>query len=114
MGLWRDLCEAFRRPLTVEPSRLPVTYDYTQRYIGHDFVFTPADRAGYVAHLMGWGEAIQVGDFLILPHAEGGTTRYEVTKISYFADPEGMWSATARFAPRPEVDTAYEPSPESV
>ena len=109
MGFWRDLREAFRRPILVESVRAPQTHDYTDRTWGHDYVFSPADRAGYVGHLTGWGSGIVAGDFLVLRHPEGGTTRYEVTRILYFEDPPDMWSATARFAPRPEVDVAYEP-----
>jgi hypothetical protein len=110
MGFWQDLCDVFLRQLVPVPTRAPQTHDYTVRTLGHDVVFTPADRAGYVAYLMGSGVDVEVGDFLILPHAEGGTTRYEILKITHFAETSDMWSATARFSPRPEIDTAYEPS----
>lgn len=75
-----------------------VTHDYTARYWGHDFTFAPLP--GSRGSMSGWGEGLKAGDYLLLPHNEGGTTRYVIDKIEYYRDPRDMWHATVSFAPR--------------
>ena len=77
-----------------------MTHNYTHRYWGHDFTFSP-ETPEAPAHMMGWGEGIIKGDYLILPNAEK-TTRYLVVDVKYFSDPPDMWSADVMFAPRME------------
>jgi hypothetical protein len=76
----------------------PATHDYSKRCWGHDYTFTPTD-GGKKASMMGWGNGIESGDFLILQNGEG-TTRYKVKSIEYKRDPSDMWSAQVEFAPR--------------
>lgn len=49
--------------------------------------------------MIGWGEDIKEGDYLILKHAHG-TTRYRVSHIDYYTDPGDMWRMEVCFAPR--------------
>lgn len=74
------------------------THDYTKGRWGHDVTYSslPGDKL----RAIGWGLGIAVGDFLILKHPEGGTTRYRVESISYAWNPGDMWTATLVFAPR--------------
>lgn len=74
------------------------TYDYTKRYIGHDFIFHPQD-AGLKGHMYGWGLGLVNSDYLILPNGIDNT-RYQIKSISYFLDPSDMWTADVIFAPR--------------
>ena len=82
------------------------THDYTARYWGHDYIFTPID-GGQKALMMGWSSTIlgkftiQEGDFLLLQNG-GDSARYKVTTIDYFNDPPDMWKAEVEFAPRTE------------
>jgi hypothetical protein len=76
------------------------THDYTHRFWGHDYTFDPG-RGGLEAKMMGWGMGIERGDFLVLAHPQGGTTRYRVNRIEYYNDPPDMWRADVVFAPRP-------------
>jgi hypothetical protein len=74
------------------------THDYTNLGWAHDYTFDSID-GGMKGSMCGWGHGIKKGDFLILEN-DGGTTRYKVTEISYYADPPDMWKAKVRFAPR--------------
>ena len=75
-----------------------MTHDYTKRYWGHDFTFSPKSFEAS-AHMMGWGKGIKKGDYLVLPNTEK-TTRYQIMSIEYFTDPPDMWSADVEFVPR--------------
>lgn len=79
-----------------------VTHDYSakNRYWGHDYTFEPTN-GGKTGRMMGWGNGIKKGDYLLLQNG-AGTTRYKVKSIKYFSDPSDMWSATVEFAPRKE------------
>lgn len=74
-------------------------HDYTNRYWGHDYTFTPSDD-GMKAKMIGWGHGIAIGDYLILQHPEGGQSCYRVEQIVYMRDPSDMWSASVVFSPR--------------
>ena len=76
------------------------THDYTIRCWGHDYTFDPVD-GGDRGDMMGWGNGIEQGDFLLLQNGDG-STRYKVISIKYFGDPPDMWSAKVSFAPREE------------
>jgi len=78
--------------------RNPRTHDYSKRYWGHDYIFNPVD-GGKRGQMSGWGEGIKAGDYLILQNGDA-TTRYQVTHIEYHNDPEDMWIADVKFAPR--------------
>lgn len=88
----------------------PKTHDYTNRYWGHDFAIHKVD--GLRLDMSGWGDGLEVGDFLILPNnrAMGGdgarsTTRYRVESVRYTYDPPDMWFVIAVFAPRQEGES---------
>jgi hypothetical protein len=75
-------------------------HDYTRRFWGHDYVFEPIDE-GLRGKVMGWGNGITAGDYLILQNGNGDeSTRYKVETIRYELDPSDMWSADVTFAPR--------------
>ncbi len=79
------------------------THDYTHRRWGHDFSITRVHDDGMRLDMMGWGEGIRRGDYLILPNGESDT-RYRVDDVSYMVDPIDMWRIRASFAPREEED----------
>lgn len=79
-------------------KRKPVTHDYTKRGWGHDYVYHPID-GGLKGTLMGWGEGIVKGDYILLQNGKD-STRYRFTEISYYRDPRDMWSGKIKFAPR--------------
>lgn len=91
----------------VEPP-LPdgATYDYTRRMWGHDYTINEVIDGGRELHAAGWGPMLSLrslrrGDYLILQgKAPGSSTRYQVTAVRYAFDPNDMWFATLRFAPR--------------
>lgn len=80
----------------------PATWNYVDRYWGHDYVYHPQGKEGLTARMQGWGYDIEAGDYLILPANDGAATRYRVDTIQYYSDPEDMWSAIVHFAPRDE------------
>jgi hypothetical protein len=49
--------------------------------------------------MMGWGNGIRPGDYLIIANKDN-TTRYKVDTIKYYSDPPDMWAAKLSFAPR--------------
>lgn len=74
------------------------THNYTLRYPGHDYTFTPSD-GGQRGRMTGWGLGLQRGDYLLLDN-DGAPTRYRIDSVRYFSDPRDMWSADVTFAPR--------------
>jgi hypothetical protein len=79
-----------------------VTHDMTFRRWGCDYVFTPRE-CGRHGKLTGWHTpAPKVGDFLIMLHPAGGTTRYVVDSVENCGNPKDMFSASVTFAPRPK------------
>lgn len=74
------------------------THDYTFRFWGHDYVFDPVD-GGIKGDMMGWGDGLQKGDYLILENGEHGS-RYQIDSIEYLGNPSDMWKAKVSFAPR--------------
>lgn len=89
--------DAVRRLWRRKPEQ-SATHDYTVRCWGHDFAFTPID-GGMRGHVIGWGDGLRVGDYLILPN-RAATTRYRIEAVEYYVDPNDMWSADVVFAPR--------------
>jgi hypothetical protein len=89
--------EAIKFFFTGKTPRDPNTWDYSNRYWGHDY--TVIDVDGAKLRLTGWGSGLQKGDFIIL-RVVAGTTRYQLTDVSYYSDPHDMWKAEAKFAPR--------------
>lgn len=86
-----------------KPERIPNTHDYSKRYWGHDYTFTPIDK-GMKADMIGWGKGILAGDYMILEgNTDGSTTRYRVDDISYFSDPNNMFYIKASFALRDKL-----------
>ena len=60
---------------------------------------------GAKLHAMGWGNGLEKGDYILLANNGGrGSTRYEITEISYKSDPMDMWEAALVFAPRPPIE----------
>jgi hypothetical protein len=95
-----------------EPEPLPEgrTHDYTRRGWGHDYVIHHVIDDGQELRCSGWGPAfgnrIVRGDYLLLvskPESQVDSTRYQVAEIEYHMDPQDMWAATLRFAPRQHV-----------
>jgi hypothetical protein len=80
---------------------MPATHDYSgaNRGWGHDYTFEPVD-GGQRAVAKGWGRGLNEGDYLILDHPDGGTTRYGIASISYYTEPSDMWRADLVFDPR--------------
>lgn len=74
-------------------------HDYTRGTWGHDCTFTPADH-GQRGRMSGWGHGISAGDYIVLVHPAGGTTRYVVDTVEYYRNPPDMWRASVTFAPR--------------
>jgi hypothetical protein len=75
------------------------THDYTHRYWGHDYNILQILEQGYRLEMMGWGNGIRPGDYLIIANKDN-TTRYKVDTIKYYSDPPDMWAAKLSFAPR--------------
>ena len=43
---------------------------------------------------------LAIGDYLILPHEDGGTTRYQIQDLNQMDDPSDMYKVYLKFAPR--------------
>ncbi len=94
----REMVELLRRLISGPEGN---THDYTARYWGHDYTFTPID-GGRKGSAMGWGDGLRVGDYIILEHkgSRNGSSRYRIKSVEYYRDPPDMWSADLEFAPR--------------
>lgn len=69
------------------------THDYTKQFWGwalHFIVDIPKDGSNWP--LMGHGEGINKGDFLLIKMKSGKTAKFRVEKIKYCIDPYDMWS----------------------
>ena len=93
----RKVAELLRRLIGPEGH----THDYTARYWGHDYTFTPID-GGIKGRAVGWGDGLRDGDYIIFKNkvSRNGSSRYRIKSVKYFSDPEDMWSADVEFAPR--------------
>ncbi|WP_069945286.1 hypothetical protein [Alteromonas macleodii] len=74
------------------------THDYTNRRLGHDFYHEGNHWSGLLK-IGGWGDGLNVGDYLILPNGKQ-TTRYQILKIKYDKHVNSQWYGFAVFAPR--------------
>lgn len=75
------------------------THDFTATKWGWNAQVMHVHEQGKRLGLVGWGNGISKGDYLILPNGDD-STRYQVEGIKYRADPADMWFADAVFAPR--------------
>ncbi len=91
-------------PKTVHPlyGHEPSTHDYAENRWGHAIEILTVEDEGKSLWVAGFGLGVDEGDFIILDnHGRGeGTTRYQVTEISYYRDPPDMWTGLLTFAPR--------------
>lgn len=87
--------------LQVVQERGPKTHDLTAKTWGHNYTITQIINHGERLRLSVWyAGLIRSGDYLILAHENGQTTRYQVEKIEYCRDPADMGFVDAVFAPR--------------
>lgn len=76
-----------------------VTHDYTAKREGVDYSFSPNGKG--TATMQGSGAGVRVGDYFIMRHPAGGTTRYRVKALAYHDSIS--WDAAVVFAPRPKA-----------
>ena len=69
-----------------------MTHDYTVSEWGHNYHITSIRDGGNSVSLTGWGRGLKKGDYLILRNGKDDTTRYEISSVKYFSDPDDMWS----------------------
>jgi hypothetical protein len=75
------------------------THDLTQRYWGHDYIFTPIEN-GRKGKMTVWNpNPIYEGDYLLLRNGER-STRYQVDAVKIMTDPPDMMFLDVTFAPR--------------
>ncbi len=79
------------------------THDYSKPVWGHKVEILTIKDEGIHLRVSGFGNDVNVGDFLILP-CEGSTSRYVVDDITYQVNPKDMWFAYLTFAPRTQID----------
>ena len=77
----------------------PKTHDLSFQCWGKNYTVMNVHEQGLKVDIVGWGEGVKKGDYLILKKGEG-TTRYLVDKIRYENNPNDMWFAETSFAPR--------------
>lgn len=96
--------ETPRNPASGAPDREPAhdeptVHDYTRRYWGHDYTWTPEPGSeGRRGEACGWGGGIKVGHYLALQGPNGGGSLYRVEAIRYELEPNDMWWATLVYA----------------
>ncbi len=78
------------------------THDYTSPRWGHNITFTMVSEDGKTASVVGHGQGVKVGDYLILANGPRATTRYRIVKLKR-ARPADCWRARIEFAPREEA-----------
>lgn len=76
------------------------THDLSSRSWGNNYEIMSLQNKGYDISLAGWRKNITVGDYIILRRGQNDTTRYVIEEISYENDPDDMFYAKAKFAPR--------------
>jgi len=84
------------------PKPEPKTHDYTseRRRWGHDYAITQVKDN--TINICGWGYGLSKGDYFVFTNQKThDSTRYQIKKIEYYADPTDMWRAEMVFAPRP-------------
>lgn len=79
-----------------------MTHDYSKPRWGRAVEVLSIEDGGQWLRVAGFGRAVGVEDFLILPNRDG-TTRYQVAAIEYKNNPPDMWFADLVFRPRPDV-----------
>ena len=75
------------------------THDLSSRTWGNNYSVMSIENKGHTINLTGWRKGISIGDYLIICNGSD-TTRYIVQQIDYQDNPEDMFFATVRFAPR--------------
>lgn len=75
------------------------TIDFTRRYWGHDYVYTPTEAGGLKANVMGWYSGkVHIGDRLLLQGPNGGASPYVVTEIlQHIMDPADMFHVKVEY-----------------
>lgn len=79
-------------------KREPATHDYTSLGWGHNITVMSISPDGTRARVIGHGNGVRQGDFLILKN-QGSTTRYRVATWEQ-KRPSDCWAADIEFAPR--------------
>lgn len=75
------------------------THDYSRTSWGHNVSIMAVFDGGQRLRVVGWGNGIYHGDYIILANG-AETTRYQVSGIEYQSNPRDMWLADLSFAPR--------------
>lgn len=89
----------------------PVDHDYGpgHRCWGHDYTVTRVIDGGKRLEAAGWGKGLRKGQTVALTNKANadGRSVYVIESVSYFSDPDDMWSATLRHdgRPRPRVES---------
>lgn len=91
-----------REPEPRSVPREPETWDCTRALWGNTTEVMQVLDDGRL-RLVGWHPQawqFEVGDFVLLAHRDGSTTRYRLDDFKRCHDPRDMWFGTASFAPR--------------
>ena len=80
-------------------KRDPVEHDYTRTRWGHSITFISIRPDGQRARVIGHGNGVNNGDYLILANGEMGSTRYRITRWEQ-KRPGDCWAAEIEFSPR--------------
>lgn len=88
-------------PRKRERKPMADTIDLSSRVWGHNYEVLRCHEGGHKIELAMWtSDGPAIGDFLILHHDDGDTTRYEIEELERCRDPKDMYFATCYFAPR--------------
>jgi hypothetical protein len=107
LGWIYKINDKFLKWFSEPPKRARKTHDYTRRGWGHDYTFRPI-KGGMAGHMLGWGQGIQEGDYLIIENGPNDSSRYMVDKISYSKETQDMWTAKVSFAPRTRLQHSWD------
>lgn len=87
--------------IEVADNVMAIDYTMDKRRWGHDFTLTKVD--GHVVHAMGWGLGVEEKDLIVFGTRKG-TSLYRVRKVEYERNPRDMWSLTADWVSREEIE----------
>jgi len=76
------------------------THDLSSRTWGNDYQVMSIYNKGYNINITGWRKNISIGDYIVIRNGPSDTTRYIIEQIDYERDPNDMFRAKAKFAPR--------------